>query len=98
MWRDVTELRLAPSLGWSEIPAVVLDLDSLDAEAAQIDENIARSDLKALDLSLAIARRKMIYETKHPETKRGGDRKSKQKNSVLIPSFAEVFRRYDWKG
>jgi ParB-like chromosome segregation protein Spo0J len=48
-------------LGWSELSAVVLDLDSLDAEAAAIDENIARSDLKPLDLSLAIARRKTIY-------------------------------------
>ena len=68
----------------------LFDLDSLDAEAAEIDENIARANLKALDLSMAIARRKEIYETKYPETKRGGDRKSKRKNSVLIPPFARA--------
>lgn len=58
-------------LGWDSIPAIVQQMDDLHAELAEIDENLVRSPLSALEESQAIARRKEIYEQLHPETKRG---------------------------
>jgi ParB-like chromosome segregation protein Spo0J len=56
-------------LGRPKIPAIVHDLDDLHTELAEIDENIARSPLTAMEQTKAFARRKEIYETLHPETK-----------------------------
>lgn len=52
-----------------KIPAIVHDLDDLHAELAEIDENIARSPLTAIEQTKALARRKEIYETLHPDAK-----------------------------
>jgi ParB family chromosome partitioning protein len=85
------------SLGWKKIPAIVVDYDAMKAELAGIDENIVRKNLKALERSRALARRKEIYEALHPETTtgkaRGGGRgKGKAKKEggqdVRLPSFA----------
>ena len=40
-------------LGWTEISAVVLDMDAVHAELAQIDENLARNDLTVLERGAA---------------------------------------------
>ncbi|MBI5545842.1 MAG: ParB N-terminal domain-containing protein [Deltaproteobacteria bacterium] len=64
------------ALGWTEIPACVLDLDALHLELAELDENLIRNELTALERGEQLARREEIYETLHPETRHGGDRKS----------------------
>ena len=56
-------------LGWTTIPAAVVDLDELHAELAEIDENLVRNELSVLERSEAYARRKEIYEALHPEAK-----------------------------
>jgi ParB family chromosome partitioning protein len=48
------------------------------AELAEIDENLIRAQLSPAQTANAIARRKAIYEERHPETMHGGDRKSDQ--------------------
>ena len=65
-------------LGWTEIECTVSSLDGLLAELAEVDENVVRKDLSAVEFSDLLLRRKEIYETLHPETKRGGDRKSEK--------------------
>jgi N6-adenosine-specific RNA methylase IME4 len=69
-------LRACESLGWQQIPAVVLGLDELHAELAEIDENLVRNELTALERGDQMLRRKEIYLALHPETKpvteRGG--------------------------
>ncbi len=66
-------LAACQQLGWQKIPVVVVKLDDLDRELAEIDENLIRNQLTELEESLQIARRKEIYEIKHPETKHGAN-------------------------
>ena len=87
-------LEAAKLLGWTEIDCNVCELDELHAELAEIDENVVRTGLSDLELSELLARRKRIYETLHPETRHGGDRKSETiKSSICrddpVKSFAE---------
>ncbi len=58
-------------LGWIEIPVGVVSLDVVDCQIAEIDENLIRDELTVLDRSEQLARRKQLYEAKHPETKSG---------------------------
>jgi ParB family chromosome partitioning protein len=67
-WHRLEAVKL---LGWSEIPASVVDMEDLDAELAEIDENLVRHDLEALDYAEEMRRRKVIYLQKHPETGHG---------------------------
>jgi ParB family chromosome partitioning protein len=82
-------------LGWTDIPVVVVDLDGLKAELAEIDENLVRNELSTLEHSDHLARRKEIYEKLHPEAVHGGDRRSetarskRQVDDLVAPSFAE---------
>ena len=62
-------LEACKKLGWTEIPCNVIKED--DAELAEIDENLIRNELNAHEQVELMARRKVIYEEKHPETKAG---------------------------
>jgi ParB family chromosome partitioning protein len=89
-WHRLEAVR---KLGWPSIRATVRD--GLDADAAQlveIDENLIHVDLTAAERAINMARRKELYEKLHPETKRGGDRrsakaKSKSQNENLNAAF-----------
>lgn len=59
------------SLGRQSIPSLIFDTDPLRVELAEIDENVQRTDLTALEWSQVLKRRKEIYEELHPETKAG---------------------------
>jgi ParB-like chromosome segregation protein Spo0J/N6-adenosine-specific RNA methylase IME4 len=62
----------ARKLKWEGIPAIVLEgIDADDAELREIDENLIRADLSPAEQAAHHARRKELYEKKHPETKRG---------------------------
>ena len=75
------------SLGWSEVPAVVLTGDDVAAQLAEIDENLERQELSALQRAQHLKRRQELYESQHPATKHGGDRRSPDAGSDA-PSFA----------
>jgi ParB family transcriptional regulator, chromosome partitioning protein len=77
-------------LGWERIPAIVLNLDSLNLEAAELDENLVRAELTAFERSITLARRKEIYELLHPESKKGGTSRSKPNDLVSAPPFTKV--------
>jgi ParB family chromosome partitioning protein len=62
------------ALGWREIPALVLKGDALLAQLAELDENLVRTELTALERAEHLARRKAIYEALHPETRHGHHR------------------------
>jgi len=63
-------------LGLVEVAADIIDADDLHAELAMIDENLCRAELSPALRAAQTARRKEIYLALHPETGRGGDRKS----------------------
>jgi ParB family chromosome partitioning protein len=64
-------LEAAKVLGWRTIPAIVLDLDEVDQRLAEIDENLSRHHLTAVERARHLAERKRLYLLKHPETRRG---------------------------
>lgn len=81
-------------LGWAEVECTISSLEGLQAELAEIDENIVRSGLPAVEYGEILLRRKEIYEALHPEAKHGGDRKSgeiktKKFRFDLVKSFAQ---------
>lgn len=72
----------------------MVKLDTLNAELAEIDENLIRNELHYVEADKQIARRKEIYEALHPETKSvtGRDLINKRWNtSDIVPpvSFTE---------
>lgn len=81
-----TELRLlagahrleaARRLGWETIRAKVWrDINDTLAGFIEVDDNLAGAEMGALDTAVFLVRRKELYETAHPEARRGGDRKS----------------------
>lgn len=64
-------LEACRSLGWTKIPATIVDLDKAHAELAELDENLVRRELNVLQRAEHLARKKSIYEALYPDTKRG---------------------------
>jgi ParB family chromosome partitioning protein len=54
-------LEACRQLGWTEIPAVIERVDGAQAELAEIDENLCRRELSALERAEHIAKRKRIW-------------------------------------
>jgi ParB-like chromosome segregation protein Spo0J len=77
-------------LGIERISANVVELDDLHAELVELDENLARNDLSPAERSAAVARRKEIYETLHPQTKHGAIGKGHElpKGSARVERFS----------
>lgn len=75
-------LEALKALGWTELVigehVIVRAEDDLDAKISEIDENLARHELNALDRALFLAERKRLYEEKRRVNQRGGDRKSQK--------------------
>ena len=86
-------LEAAKLLGWTEIECTTIEMDSVQAELAEIDENIVRTKLNRQELCEQLLRRKEIYETLHPETRHGMRNGQTAKNANLATletkSFAE---------
>ncbi|MDX3805122.1 MAG: ParB N-terminal domain-containing protein [Bosea sp. (in: a-proteobacteria)] len=83
-------LRGANILGWEEIPAILIEATDDEARQIEIDENLARKELTALERAEFLAERKRVYETLHPETANGKAKKPKtEKGKVAnLATFA----------
>lgn len=77
-------LEAVRSLDWLEIDAVVVNLDELGAELAEIDENLIRNDLTVLERGEQLARRKAVYERMYPEAKTEGPGRPKKSDTVSV--------------
>jgi ParB family chromosome partitioning protein len=79
-------LEACKQLGWTEIPAVVVDGDDLHAELAEISENLIRNELTLLERAEHLARMRAVYEQLYPNA-RGVGRPAK--NSATVAAFSE---------
>lgn len=66
-------LEAIKSLGWQEVPAIVVDLDENDRTIAECDENLCGSKLTAAEKAMFTAKRKEAYLAKYPETRNGSN-------------------------
>jgi ParB family transcriptional regulator, chromosome partitioning protein len=69
--------------GWDELQEGVhftwVEMNDGEARLAEIDENLMRRELSAVDRAIFLAERKKVWEELYPETKQGGDGKYKEK-------------------
>jgi ParB family chromosome partitioning protein len=79
-------LEACKQLGWTEIPAVVVDGDDSHAELAEITENLVRNELTLLERAEHLARMRAVYERLYPNA-RGVGRPAK--NSATVAAFSE---------
>lgn len=84
-------MEAAKLLGWTEIECTVSDAEGIQAELAEIDENIVRARLSRYELGEQLLRRKEIYETLHPETQQGKRNGQTAKNDNLTLLAAKPF-------
>ena len=70
-------LEACKHLGFNEIDCIVLDCDELQAELAEIDENLIRNDLDAISIGELAIRRDEILEALGLRAKAGQGRPSK---------------------
>jgi N6-adenosine-specific RNA methylase IME4 len=86
-------LQAARLLGWDSIAVNVVDIDDNATRLAEIDENLVRNELSALERAEHLAQRKSIYEAMHPEAKHGATGKGRPKSGQVghsIASFADA--------
>jgi ParB family chromosome partitioning protein len=85
-------LEAAKLLGWSQIPAVIVELDDVDRMLAEIDENLIRNELSDLERGEHLAERKRLYLLKHPETAaRVAGGKARHRSATAGSAVAESF-------
>ncbi len=74
-----------------QIRAEVIACDDLEARLIEIDENLFRRELGALDRAVFLAERQSVYLAMHPETKAGtAGGKARQGTATDILSFADA--------
>jgi len=76
----------------AEVKKPETDNPELEMRLHEIDENLIRNELNALDRAVFLGERKKIYLEMYPETGRGGDRKSTaaRENQTDIVSFSSA--------
>lgn len=82
-------LEAIKSLGWSEVPANVLELGEQQQVIAECDENLCVAALSPSDRATFTARRKEAYEALHPESAHGKQSPKKESGQVGHFSFAD---------
>ena len=76
-------------LGADQIRVEVLDVEKADQRMAEIDENLIRSELTALERGEHLAERKRLYEALHPEAKNGTNQHTRRVRDVCEPRFTK---------
>lgn len=84
-------LAAVQKLGHADIDAIIENIDDDEARLVEIDENLMRRELSALDRAIFLAERKTVYDTLYPETAKSG-RKSKE-SAKTFRQFGETFTK-----
>jgi len=85
----------AKGLWWPEIECkVVYEQTEEQLEIYEIEENLIRGELSAIERDISLSRRKKLYEDLYPETKTGKwDRKNKDRQNVDLIRFTKEAAR-----
>jgi len=73
----------------TQIDVTVLDVDRAKAQVAEIDENLIRAELTALEKGEHLAERKRLYEALYPATKHGTNRHTMKSGKVGHSRFTK---------
>lgn len=79
-------------LGRVDVDAVVKNLTAEEARLVEIDENLMRRELSALDRAIFLAERKAVYDLLYPETTKPGRRKKEL--GTNCPQFGTTFTKH----
>lgn len=74
----------AKLLGWTEIDAIIVEADAVEAQLLEISENLYRNELNPLDRAIFVMKYRELWEEKHGKITRGGNQKSKDHDEPLI--------------
>lgn len=85
-------LAAVQKLGHSDIDAIIENLTVDEARLVEIDENLMRRELSALDRAIFLAERKEVYDALNPETVRPG-RKAKE-TAKTFRQFGQTFSKH----
>lgn len=86
-------LKAVKQLGWDSIECVVRDVPLIQAAMAEIDDDLLHKRLTGIDLGDFLLRRKELYEMLYPETRHGGDRKSRTWNENYEAKDSKTHRK-----
>jgi len=68
----------AELLGWTEIDAIVVEADQIEAQIIEISENLYRNELNPLDRAIFVMKFRELWEEKHGKINPNGGRPQKQ--------------------
>lgn len=74
----------ASLLGWTEIDAIIVKADAVEAQLLEISENLYRNELNPLDRAIFVTKYRELHEEKYGKITRGGDQKSNRHDDGLI--------------
>lgn len=92
-WHRIEAAKL---LGWTHLDALIVAVNEVRRQLIEIDENLVRYELTAVERADYLARRKQLYVALHPETKhggapgqKGGGKKPREAKEPKMGSFGE---------
>ena len=83
----------AKLLGWTTIPARIAELDEVDAELAEIDENLYRRELTVLEQAEHLQRRMELLEIKGQRAKAGDNQHSEATTTAAVAESIGISER-----
>lgn len=90
-----TRYRAAQIAELPTIKAVITEADDAELRLREIDENLIRNELTALDRARFLAERKRIYEALNPEAKHGANRFTRDANLATLSFSADIAEKTD---
>lgn len=75
--------------GWDGIDAFIVEADDAELRLREIDENLIRHELTALDRARFLLERKRIYEALNPDVKHGSNQHTRGDANLATPTFGD---------
>jgi len=87
-------LAAAMKLGWPSIAAILRDVSDLEAELAEVEENLIRHELTPLDRAVFVAEHQRLWLALHPEAGHGGTRRGKRGDQAAKLGDLKIAERF----